>query len=57
MTLCSKHYGITYNWFCEQIQTTKITLTNIASVDKLWDIFTKGQSGFIFQRLQKMFMG
>ena len=57
MTLRSKHYAIKYHWFCEQLQTRKIKLVKIASANQLGDIFTKGLSRVIFERLQRKFMG
>ena len=57
MTLRSKHYAIKYHWFREQLQTRKIKLVKIASGDQLGDIFTKGLSRVIFERLRKKLMG
>ena len=57
MTLRSKHYAIKYHWFCEQLQTRKIKLVKIAYADHLGDIFTKGLSRVIFERLRRKLMG
>ena len=57
MTLRSNHYAIKYLCFCEQLQTRKIKLVKLASADQLGDIFTKGFSRVIFERLRRKLMG
>ena len=38
----SKHYGIKYHWFQEQIQELKINIQHISTKIQKADIFTKG---------------
>ena len=38
----SKHFGIKYHWFREQLKPAEIEILKVATEDQLTDIFTKG---------------
>ena len=57
MIPCSKLYAVKYHWFREHIGPRHIQLVKISSHDQLGDLFTKGLSKVIFQRLRKKLMG
>ena len=53
----SKHYAIKTVWFREAIVKQGIKLLNIATVEQLGDIFTKGLPKATFEYLRKKLMG
>ena len=57
MTPLSKHYGIKYYWFREQLEPYGIVLTKIDTKEQLGDIFTKGLGRVPFEHLRKKLMG
>ena len=57
MTPRSKHYGIKYHWFREQIESRGIDLVKISTKEQLGDIFTKGLGRVTFEYLRKKLMG
>ena len=57
MTPRSKHYGIKYHWFREQIESRGIDLVKISTKEQLGDIFTKGLGRVTFEYSWKKLMG
>ena len=58
MTPRSKHYGIKYHWFREQIEKRGVvTLVKISTKEQLGDMFTKGLGRVTFEYLRKELMG
>jgi hypothetical protein len=57
MTPRSKHYAVKYHWFSKHLAPCKIQLVEIATINQLGDLFTKGLNKVSFENLQKMLMG
>ena len=57
MTPRTKHYGIKYHFFCENVVKGDIKLLKVESANQRADIFTKGLVQAIFEKLRMLLMG
>jgi hypothetical protein len=53
----TKHYGVKYHFFRENVEKGDIRLEKVKSEDNQADIFTKGLVQVIFERIHKLLMG
>ena len=57
LTPRTKHIGIPYHWFREQVEALQITLERIDTKNQLADQFTKGLPTATFCLARKQLMG
>jgi hypothetical protein len=57
LTSRTKHIGIPYHWFREQVESLQVQLERSNTKNQLADQFTKGLSGTSFQDARKPLVG
>jgi hypothetical protein len=57
LTPRTKHIGVPYHWFREQVETLQIQLERVDTKNQLADQFTKGLPITIFRLERKRLMG
>jgi hypothetical protein len=53
----TKHYGVKYHFFREQVKNKEIQLYKIETTKQLADIFTKGLVQSTFEEIRQLLMG